>query len=1309
MKRRLTRIIIIVPAAAIALAAVLTASLQVFLGTETAGDLIRKHLNDAIPGHVNWEKQDVSIFRGSVRMQDIEILDPAGRQVIALDSLFADIGLTELIRGRILAESVKIRRPGIFLDTGADGGLNIVRAFAAAGKKPESRDEEKTGMPGFNVRVRSLSIQDGRFSFHTLGQGLGPEPHVFISNFSINVKNADLAGRSGKLKVSVQGGRVNTKAADAPIDGFFLETSLAEETLDPLELEFESGNSAAAVSGSVSNVFSRPVPDLTVDASADLSEIRRILGLKQDFSGTVTLNAAARGHLENPMIKAGLDGKNLRLAGTELSGVSLEMSMEDRLIDIRSLETGLGRGMIRTSGTVDLGQAFSDGFASPPTDLQAIKAALELNISELPFSGLPGMGGFRGRLSGRIGVDSTGISPKKIKAGIDTQLQAEGFSPAGSIKPFEIDLSATGGMKQGVVNIENMEAESSDFRLSAEGSHEVFKNRLDLKTSIKVSDPGMLAEKFGITGVLGSSAALEADISGNAARPSVDAVLRADGPGFENTSVDSLDAEIGFSGGRLDLSRVKLESGSSVITFSGSTKLLDAETFRPEPDPDVNITLDTNNMRIRDFVPEPAGRLRVSGSIGGSLKDPSGSFTVKARDIDTKVQKIQAATLEADLSDRKLHLKPLEVTVKDNQSLHARGWVSTDLDYELRLSSDPIDLAAIAPLRDAGLEGRAEISAQGEGRLNDPSFDSLISVSGLAAEGRNLPDTDISAGIENRNAFISIDDPFGVNAVYNLATRDFSASAGLTETELAPFFRIAGLEGFSGSVSASLQADGNAGDIENTSASLAIADLEVLMEQREIASAADFEIFFENREITIPAGRIDLLEDGYIFLRGTGSLDRDIDITAEGVFPAKLAAGFSEEIESPEGSAALDANIGGNINEPDLSAEITLENLGFTLVSTMQQVRSLNGSIRLTDREFKVSDLAGSLDDGKFSVNGNAVLENFSPVSADLDIRANGIPVLVPDMMEMRLNSELKLTGTPDDSLLSGEVMLIEGLYFKDINMNLAQQAGEIGKRRRRTPARTQIRMPDLPFLRNLSLDISVGHRNPFMVDNNLALLAIRPQLSVGGSAENPVITGRAEIPEGTVAYRNTEFEVKKGVVDFIDPYRIEPEVDIRAESEVREWTIRLAITGTPENLDFRLSSNPAEEDADILSLLATGKTTGEMAGSSGGGISPERMLTDLVGGRLEKQLKEGTGLDIVEVEYSNTGSESEAEQEVRVTVGKELSRRLSVKYGVERKSGEMVQQTTGIYRLLENLSANAYQDTAGSFGGEMRYRLEFR
>jgi autotransporter translocation and assembly factor TamB len=288
-------------------------------------------------------------------------------------------------------------------------------------------------------------------------------------------------------------------------------------------------------------------------------------------------------------------------------------------------------------------------------------------------------------------------------------------------------------------------------------------------------------------------------------------------------------------------------------------------------------------------------------------------------------------------------------------------------------------------------------------------------------------------------------------------------------------------------------------------------------------------------------------------------------------------------------------------------------------------------------------------------------------------------------------------------------LVLLEGIYYKDFNLSLLHAAGELGKRRRQSPVRSRMPDMDAPFVKNLSFDISLGHRNPFMVDNNVALLTVRPQLSLGGSLENPVLTGRAEITQGTVSYRNTEFDVQKGVIDFVDPYRIEPEVDIRAEAGVRQWIIVLTITGTPENLDFALSSTPPEEDEDIISLLATGRTTREIGSGSGGAASPDQMLARLVTGPLESRLRRGTGLDIVEVEYRRNATEAEESEQMQVTLGKELSRRLTVKYGVERKSGELVQQSTGIYKLLENLSVNAFQDTEGDFGGEMRYRLEFR
>jgi len=61
------------------------------------------------------------------------------------------------------------------------------------------------------------------------------------------------------------------------------------------------------------------------------------------------------------------------------------------------------------------------------------------------------------------------------------------------------------------------------------------------------------------------------------------------------------------------------------------------------------------------------------------------------------------------------------------------------------------------------------------------------------------------------------------------------------------------------------------------------------------------------------------------------------------------------------------------------------------------------------------------------------------------------------------------------------------------------------------------------------------------------------------------------------------------------------------------------------------------------------------------------------------------------------------------VTVGKELSRQITVKYGVDVRNGETIQRVTTDYKILENFLMSGFQDTGGDFGGELKYRLEFR
>lgn len=242
-----------------------------------------------------------------------------------------------------------------------------------------------------------------------------------------------------------------------------------------------------------------------------------------------------------------------------------------------------------------------------------------------------------------------------------------------------------------------------------------------------------------------------------------------------------------------------------------------------------------------------------------------------------------------------------------------------------------------------------------------------------------------------------------------------------------------------------------------------------------------------------------------------------------------------------------------------------------------------------------------------------------------------------------------------------------------------------------------------------MELDISIKHRQPFLIDNNLARLDISPDLRLYGKVNHPLISGRAEVESGRITYRKKTFEVKKGVLDFLNPYKIEPAIEVESEARVRDWLILLVVSGTPDQLSLKLASEPPEEHGDILSILMFDKTMGEFIEGEGGiSWSPRQMIAKIAAKTAGESIRKTTGLDILDLELGRQG-DGEALNGVKVTLGKELSRRMTIKYTIESKDGEMLRQAVTDYKFLENVLLSGFQDTKGRFGGEFQIRIEFR
>ena len=426
-------------------------------------------------------------------------------------------------------------------------------------------------------------------------------------------------------------------------------------------------------------------------------------------------------------------------------------------------------------------------------------------------------------------------------------------------------------------------------------------------------------------------------------------------------------------------------------------------------------------------------------------------------------------------------------------------------------------------------------------------------------------------------------------------------------------------------------------------------------------------------------------------------------IKASGEIPIAVPPDAGKIMESAGGHLNLDAELDGTLDRPDLHAALTIRQGSSPVPGTEMALSEVTGAIKATPEKITIKKLTGKLDSGNFSVAGTMGLENLVPRTADIALEGERIMVQVPDTAMVRFDTDLTYSLTPESSHLSGKVEILEGEYTRDFNVN---PIDAITRKTRTSPALPEKSSDSASILNDTVLDVRINARTPFVVDNNMILASIDPDFSITGTPARPIPLGRIIITEGTVTYFKREFEIEKGNVRFTDPYAVDPEIELTAVHRIRDWTIQLAVSGKSDNLDFHLTSDPKESHRDIVSLLVTGKTARELAEGEGKSNSPTSFVTDKASGIINKGITESTPLDSFEMNYDEDGENG---AKVDVTMGKELSRRLSVKYQTETENQQTVHTGEAEYKLLENLMLKTFNDSEGNFGGEMKFKLEFR
>ncbi len=878
------------------------------------------------------------------------------------------------------------------------------------------------------------------------------------------------------------------------------------------------------------------------------------------------------------------------------------------------------------------------------------------------------------------------------------------------------DIAMEAGLdERGQVRIAELEVNNGEPVLTASGSVKVFQKGFTLDPRMPLSAnahirSSNLRKLIAQGGVKGS---IEGDlhIGGSALDPSGTFAVEAAGIGYHDLELGNISLEGGISGGTATIERLDLSNRESVMHASGRIHILDTKKRRIMPDPEVNLIASGSGIRIEDFGFPAQGILSLHANISGSMKNPQGTFLANATDLAIQDQNIEKAGIYSVIGNRKVSIESLDIAVKGDQRITGSGWISLDekKQYDFALSSSGIMLDSFPFLKAYQVtKGRAAFTISGQGTLGDPHMSGSLRLMDIAVSNQNLKDVSIDLLMKDWKLNMTGQNSFGFRGTYDVKTSDLLIQAFFDHMELVPYFAIAGRPDLGGLLTGTAEIRGNAHDIEDIEMTLDVADVDISLKGTNLISASKLALWYHDRQLNIPLSRISLLSRGSMTIQAVTDRNGRLDMTAQGTIPMGVMAVVDQDLADLEGDVRFRLSAQGPVMKPVINGDVYLSNVQYILSYNNQSLHNVNGHISLTPEQVVIENLAGQLDTGYFTARGTIGLRDFQPVEVNLNASARSLPVIIPDSMELLIETNVSLSGTPDDTLLQGNVAILDGLYYKDLQLNLIAEVGE-----RITGGRRAAEAPGepihAPFLRNLSLDLTVIRRGTVMIENNLAEMSLNPDLQIVGTLNNPVATGRVSVAEGTITYQKRTFTVTRGVVDFSNPYRTEPEVDLRAEGRVREWTIFLAVSGPLDNLNIELSSNPPAENAVILSLLATGRTPDEIAGGTGTvQRSPSSMLAEVLANTYGERVRESTGLDILEFETKGPLQGRQGE-DIKITVGEELTRRLTVKYSLETQNNEVTRTAIAEFKFFENLAVNGFQDSKGAFGADLQFKAEFR
>jgi translocation and assembly module TamB len=316
---------------------------------------------------------------------------------------------------------------------------------------------------------------------------------------------------------------------------------------------------------------------------------------------------------------------------------------------------------------------------------------------------------------------------------------------------------------------------------------------------------------------------------------------------------------------------------------------------------------------------------------------------------------------------------------------------------------------------------------------------------------------------------------------------------------------------------------------------------------------------------------------------GTVSLkdQSPLNLRLQGDVNLALAQALSPDLMS-EGQLAVDASVRGSYKNPEFAGRAELDNGDFHYADFSNGLTNAKGVITFNGTRANIQSLSAESGGGKVDATGFAALTG-GLLTFRLEAKSREVRVRYPQGVSTVSDADLTLAGTSQRSEVSGLVTVhrITINPKSDVSTILESAAAPL-----RTPESSA------GVLSNMNLDVQIETAPDVAFQTSVAQsIEADASLRLRGTASNPAVLGRINITQGELIFFGNKYTINQGSVSFFNPAKIDPVLNVDLETKARGVDVTLTVTGPVNKLNLSFRSDPPLQWADIVALLATGRT----------------------------------------------------------------------------------------------------------------------